>query len=470
MARLNILDMLYTKDMNPLDFSFESLTANPLLSYLSPDDIYQLYKIASSAKLSTNPQEKYRRIKAIVEPRGFRKIASGTNRIAYKHLEDTRIIIKIAIDEIGLKDSHREYKNQFLLKPFVTKVFEVSPCGTVGLFERVYPVQTIYEYQSIASDVFDVINTKIIGKYVLDDIGTEFFQNVGVRKGFGVVYLDFPYVYELDGKKLYCNANINGLPCGGEIDYDAGFNRLICTKCGARYFAKQLAKQELNKEIILKRKGRKQKMKFSIMQGSNVLEEIVTQNESNVLPVKKEKTERRMRENKDTNSNFAYDIPKRRSFSITTENEFEHDIESIDAPEIKVSSSSRKTYSIIDESANCNVEDKSKPKQLQQKSNENIKSSDFGGGIGTAYQNPNIADKKEESQQSIAINTEENAEIVEEDNDITMVKSLTITPRDGVEYSEEADYSDDYNAVYQNEDYSEETDTQYESKTVLASY
>ena len=46
MARINVLDMLYTKDMNPLEFSFESLTANPLLSYLSPQDIYQLYKIA----------------------------------------------------------------------------------------------------------------------------------------------------------------------------------------------------------------------------------------------------------------------------------------------------------------------------------------------------------------------------------------------------------------------------------------
>lgn len=71
--------------------------------------------------------------------------------------------------------------------------------------------------------------------------------------GFGPVILDFPYAFELDGAKLQCRKLINtpnGLqPCGGEIDYDAGFDYLVCTKCGRKYQAKDLAAN--NKDILV---------------------------------------------------------------------------------------------------------------------------------------------------------------------------------------------------------------------------
>lgn len=70
--------------------------------------------------------------------------------------------------------------------------------------------------------------------------------------------LDYPYVYELDGNKLYCKkpdpTSPTGL-CDGEIDYDDGFNFLKCTKCGAIYKAKELEKKIKNEEIIVERKG-----------------------------------------------------------------------------------------------------------------------------------------------------------------------------------------------------------------------
>ena len=79
-------------------------------------------------------------------------------------------------------------------------------------------------------------------------------MNFGVRQNsngytFGPVIIDFPYVYELDGAKLKCQTpllnSFTGMmePCGGDIDYDAGFNRLICTKCGREYKAMDLAKE-----------------------------------------------------------------------------------------------------------------------------------------------------------------------------------------------------------------------------------
>ena len=188
MAKIDILEMMYSKGKSPLEFHFENLRARPLLSLLTVYDIESLRRIATSIKLSSKPEEKYKMIDQIMRPRGFKFMSSGTNRVVYKYLDDNTIVVKIAIDKVGMKDNPAEYRNQYLLEPFVTKVFEVSPCGTVGLFERVNPITSREEYLSIADSVYELLTT-ITGKYVLNDIGTMYFQNIGIRTGFGVVLL-----------------------------------------------------------------------------------------------------------------------------------------------------------------------------------------------------------------------------------------------------------------------------------------
>ena len=215
-------------------------------------------------------------IDKILVPRGFKKMASGTNRVTYRFLDDYRIVLKVAIDKVGLSDNGNEYKNQHILKPFVTKCFEVSPCGTVGLFERVIPITSREEFQNIAEDVFDLINN-LIGKYVLEDIGEKFYMNYGLRDGFGPVLLDYPYVFELDGRKLICNVTDPFEPlgyCGGEIDYDLGYNNLICRKCGKRYLATELKSEENsdNPKIIVK--GEDIIMKCVLKRGDEIVSEL----------------------------------------------------------------------------------------------------------------------------------------------------------------------------------------------------
>lgn len=276
MARVDIINFLCSKQQSPLDFHFDTLMARPLLSYITQQDIQQLHQIATSIKLSSKPKQKYKMIDDILVPRGFKKLASGTNRVAYKCLNDQGIILKVALDSVGLSDSPAEYRNQFLLKPFVTKVFEVSPCGTVALVERVQPITSREEYIQIAPDVFDLLVNKILGKYVMEDIGTKYFQNIGLRLNFGPVLLDFPYLFELDGNKLFCNERLdNGQICGGTIDYDSGFNKLICEKCGKQYFARQLGKYKQDKKIIIS-KGDIEKMNIVIARGNEVVETLTT--------------------------------------------------------------------------------------------------------------------------------------------------------------------------------------------------
>lgn len=283
MARADIFSILYSKRVSALDFKWDLMMAPPLLNIISIQDIYALNQIAISNKLASKPDEKYKMMDAILAQRHFKRLASGTNRVVYKYLEDQSLCLKVAFDRVGLKDNPQEYQNQFKLRPFVTKIFEVSPCGTVALVERVEPIVTREEYLHVIDDVFNLLVEKIIGKYVVDDIGTRFFQNIGIRKYFGVVLLDFPYVYELDGAKMYCNWQDPGTHeyCLGEIDYDDGFNYLVCTKCGKQYQAKQLAKQVEQKTIVIEKKGVTHAMRIRLMRGDEVECIISTEEESN---------------------------------------------------------------------------------------------------------------------------------------------------------------------------------------------
>jgi hypothetical protein len=298
MARADLINRLYSANRTPLEFKFQSLVAPPLLSLLSAYDIQQLNDLARDPKLSAKLNKKLDYIKAILEPRGFIKFHSGTNRVVYRFLEDQSFLIKIALDKTGLSDNPMEYQNQFLLAPFITKVFESTPCGTVGLFERVEPITSRQEFISIAEDVFDLLNDKIIGEYVLEDIGTDYFMNWGIRRGFGPVLLDFPYCYKLDGNKLYCNSidPAIGIPCGGAIDYDMGFNNLVCTKCGNKVFARDL-QADINKQKVVLR-GRKEhstmKVQILIPGQEPVMSDTTLSSKTYVEQVKKKKSEMRV--------------------------------------------------------------------------------------------------------------------------------------------------------------------------------
>lgn len=274
-----------SKNVTLGEFNFDKLQAPPLTSLLTPWEIRDLEDIALSIRLSAQLRKKYELIDNILRPRGFKKFINGTNRVCYEYVEDKSFMIKAGIDAVGIKDSPWEFKNQFLFKPFIPKVFEVSPRGSVGLFERVEPITNEEEFRAVADDIYTVINEVFIGEYVLADIGTKFFMNWGIRKGFGPVLLDFPYVYKLDGKKLFCNASDpyseTGI-CNGPIDYDAGYNFLVCTKCGKQYKAADLRLDGESRKIIIREKG-EHKMKVSISGGNKNISKTFVASEDGVF-------------------------------------------------------------------------------------------------------------------------------------------------------------------------------------------
>ena len=280
-SRNYILDRLRSKRTSIEEFNYDQLQAPPLSMFLSPFDIQELNAIARSLRYSAKPEIRYQEIDKVMRRRGLVKFAAGTNRVVYRHPEFQDILIKVASDAVGLGDNPAEYRNQFLLKPFVAKCFEISPCGTVGIFERVNPITSREEFLSVADDVFELLNEWIIGKYIVADCGSKFFMNFGVRRGFGIVLLDYPYVYELDGNLLYCrkpDQMSQSGKCDGVIDYDDGYNFLKCTKCGATYKAKELEIKIKDKELIVEQKG-EIKMKIKVSGGSNNVNTVVTTGE-----------------------------------------------------------------------------------------------------------------------------------------------------------------------------------------------
>ena len=266
-----ILNMMYRGTTTIENFNWDSMTTVPILSLMTPQDIDYIRQLILSPRYSGNNKYKIEKIDDIMHLRGFTRFAGGTNRLVYVHPSAPNAVFKVAIDSVGINDNPAEFRNQNFLRPYCCKVFECSPCGTIASFEKVDRITTFEEFYTIADDYYYIIVNVILGKYVMDDIGIDYFMNFGIRVGCYPVILDFPYLFELDGRKLECcNVLDDGRVCGGEIDYDAGFNKLVCKKCGRIYRARDLAKPPKEGGILLRQKGGR-RMKLEITRGDKVI-------------------------------------------------------------------------------------------------------------------------------------------------------------------------------------------------------
>ncbi len=316
MSREEDLQILYsTPPQEPNMRVFDSIMPPcPLLALISYPAIVELNRIAKDKRLSAKPKQKLQMIKDIMGQFGFRKLASGTNRIVFKYLENQDIVVKVAYDATGLSDNLNEMYNQQFIKPFCCKVFEVSPCGTVGMFERVHLINSRTEFATIADEVYDIIINHLVGRYILDDFGTKYFMNWGVRENMHPVILDFPYCYELDGAKIYCNRPSQfdrRVPCGGEIDYDDGFNHLYCKKCGKSYLASELrlAIEKKSKEIFVDKE--ENDMIVSLVQGDKVLTRTDSSRDS--------RTYRRFKNGKEKETPYEYRTRKANELRVSVQ-------------------------------------------------------------------------------------------------------------------------------------------------------
>lgn len=280
-----VLLAMYDGITTTLDEYYESLTAPSISMLLLPQDLDDIHKVVTSVKLSGNGEKRILAIRDIMARRGFTQLAGGTNRSVFTHPNYPNIAVKVAIDNVGIHDNPAEYNNQFVLKPYCTKCFEVSSDGAVGIFEKVGRIRNSCEFLQMWDDIYSVCEYFIGEKeLLLEDFGVNFFMNWGIRYGYGPVLLDFPYVYDIDWDRLRCDKpNLDGSICHGIIDYDDGMNFLVCEKCGKRYRALDIAKKrDISKSVFSKMLGGK-KMHIQIKRGDHVVKDVNSQDVSKVL-------------------------------------------------------------------------------------------------------------------------------------------------------------------------------------------
>ena len=334
-----------------------------------------------------------------------------------------------------MNDCNRELYNQQFLKPFCAKCFEASPGGSIGLFERVETINTYEQYLGVAEDHFNLLDHIFgSGKFIMEDVGSKFWRNIGIRTGFGVVFVDYPMLFELDGNKLFCRNKdkFTGMPCGGEIDVDAGYNHLFCRKCGMQYMGTDLAKKIKNNEIIVVGKEENNmRMKISyngqtIIRDSqdsaatyldevrNKKPEKIEVNKSNIMTVKNNWKQIK-EESKEIENTTEESVAKENtidSYKFKCKFTDSKDLHSIDIDKLKLTTAKLSNNSIKSESKETEnaVEDKSvseeveekveseeEPKEEESKEEEIHESNLFGAPqeYNQEYPNPNKMNRRE---------------------------------------------------------------------------
>lgn len=270
---------------------YDSWTLPPLINTFHPSTFEQVEKIARSPYYTIHPKEKARELDGIMYRHGFKFVRGGTNRRYYSSFYNDNIGIKLATCDVGLKNNIDDMANQHILKPFCTKIFDVSRyntgqySGAMELIEGGIPIVTMEDFDPVAEGVFYILEYIIREKDIgMKDIGIRAFTQFCIRKDFGPIFCDFPSMAVIDRRRCKCNRiiDIGGIrrPCGGNVDYDYSFNHIRCEKCGQEYSLESIKMKEGSQfDFLLKAAGKQLKTKEFIttmeivMVGSEYLSE-----------------------------------------------------------------------------------------------------------------------------------------------------------------------------------------------------
>lgn len=235
-------------------YQYIPVQVSSYFKYLMDDDI--------DFRMKTSSERKKYYIEYLKNNAGLHFLASGTNRMCFTSEIDPNVIVKLAYNS-GRMNAENEMYIQDKLKPHVTKTFGSTPDGIFSLHERVTEIGSKEDLLPFADQHFFLMMDFYERGFILEDVGTKTFRNLGVRPNYGLVLLDYPTVFRARPGDLKCH-------CGGRIFYDAGFNRIQCHTCGHSYTASSVAtkvsKNELENKIIkpMNEYNGGVKMKFSV--------------------------------------------------------------------------------------------------------------------------------------------------------------------------------------------------------------
>lgn len=227
---------------------YDSWQAPPLSRWFTPQDVKFIEDMAISPMYTTHPKEKYHILDEFMKDRGFKTEIGGTNRRFYSSVEFPQFGAKLSTSIEGFKNNVDEFRVQHIVKPYCTKVYDVTQSGAIALDEVGIRLDkhTIPDYGGQIFDIVDIVFKR--RGIAMTDIGIATPKQWVLRRNFGPILCDFPSMVLLDPKKCYCTRMVKRggmkVPCNGVIDFDIGFNKMECKVCGQKYEIKSLMATE----------------------------------------------------------------------------------------------------------------------------------------------------------------------------------------------------------------------------------
>ena len=208
--------------------------------YFSPKTLNKMYDFITDVDHSDN-NKKADSISNYVRQLGFIECGSGTNRIVFRK---NRIVIKVALDYMGIDDNNSEFKLSKELFPYVTECYENN--GIISVQEYVNPIKKYDEFESIYPRVKKILN-KLSFKYILDDVGPKSFMNWGIRLNNEneCVILDYAYLKPKLGIDMVCVDHPKT-----QLIYDKYYTKLICPICFREYTISEI-KNNISEESLM---------------------------------------------------------------------------------------------------------------------------------------------------------------------------------------------------------------------------
>lgn len=247
-------NLMYEERKEYKEMGEPDLTQNHL-ELFSDDIISDLHTILRSC---SDNQKKARYIQKELKDLGFIPLGLGTNILTMYNPIYPGVVYKFALDDYGIADNINDSWLSDVI-PHYAKFIARDLTGVVSVQQRYVVVKNVERMNIIRGDVLKLL-TRLSKQFLIVDLGIDNFLNYGIDRNGDFVIVDGSDLYPLPNAKnvLRCK-NPVGMKkhshefkrCGGKLEYDKTFGKLICKECYNEYIPSELRPKKEDKDMLV---------------------------------------------------------------------------------------------------------------------------------------------------------------------------------------------------------------------------
>lgn len=247
-------NLMYEERKEYKEMGEPDLTQNHL-ELFSDDIISDLHTILRSC---SDNQKKARYIQKELKDLGFIPLGLGTNILTMYNPIYPGVVYKFALDDYGIADNINDSWLSDVI-PHYAKFIARDLTGVVSVQQRYVVVKNVERMNIIRGDVLKLL-TRLSKQFLIVDLGIDNFLNYGIDRNGDFVIVDGSDLYPLPNAKnvLRCK-NPVGMKkhshelkrCGGKLEYDKTFGKLICKECHNEYIPSELRPKKEDKDMLV---------------------------------------------------------------------------------------------------------------------------------------------------------------------------------------------------------------------------